>query len=292
MPLFQQDWWMDAVCMGEKWDIVANMPCLIKKRFGFRYIQMPPLTPYAAYYSTNSTYQSSVEQANLIQRELQKGKFAYYQQTFPPSSPIPDCLRAIGFYLTDINAACIFHPQDPDAVFQSFTYNKRSQIQKSIDHGLTVCSLTAEEFYAFHQICQEAKHRKMEYSLALLQSIDRACAEHDARHIIGIRDEDGKLYSACYMVEDNNTCYYLIPCYHNIYHESGAGSRLVWEGIQWAIKRGKNFEFAGGDEPGIANHYAQYSPSPISYRVVEQMNSPVFAFLMMLDNYRQRNRRS
>jgi len=54
IPLFCQDWWMDAVCLDE-WDvllveekgqIVAALPYHLRKKLGFRCIVQPQLTQY------------------------------------------------------------------------------------------------------------------------------------------------------------------------------------------------------------------------------------------------------
>lgn len=62
IPIFSQDWWLDAVCGENNWDVAiverggeiwATMPYYVKKKWGFTIITMPPLTqklgPYIKY---------------------------------------------------------------------------------------------------------------------------------------------------------------------------------------------------------------------------------------------------
>jgi len=53
IPIFSKDWWLDAVCGKDNWDvavvekggqIIASMPYYIVKRRGMRTIAMPKLT--------------------------------------------------------------------------------------------------------------------------------------------------------------------------------------------------------------------------------------------------------
>ena len=44
LPLFMQAWWMDAVCAGKGWEVIAGMPCLVRERVGMRFVVMPQET--------------------------------------------------------------------------------------------------------------------------------------------------------------------------------------------------------------------------------------------------------
>ena len=53
IPVFSQDWWLDAAC-GHDWDVcivekdnqvVASMPYMVEKKYGFISLKQPRLTP-------------------------------------------------------------------------------------------------------------------------------------------------------------------------------------------------------------------------------------------------------
>ena len=55
IPIFSTDWWLDAVAGKNNWDvalafhdseIVASMPYVKKRRFGFKLCTLPQFTPY------------------------------------------------------------------------------------------------------------------------------------------------------------------------------------------------------------------------------------------------------
>lgn len=291
LPLFMQDWWMDAVCLGKEWQVIAGMPCLVRKRMGFKYVLMPQLTQIGGLYLEDSSYQLALDHATDIDHELTNAKLSYYYQHFPLSSPIPDMLRQKGYYVSDRITYRLYSLSDLDAVFEKFSDNKKRQIRKSERNGMELCELSVEEFYAFHKSCMKAQRKRISYSLELLQSIDRACAARDARKILGLRTASGSLCSAAYLVYDKNVCYYLIPCYDPAYHNSGAGSRMVWESIRFAAEHSTIFDFEGSMNPGIANHYSQFGSSPAFYRSVEMMYTPLFTLALMFNDWRNRDTR-
>ena len=54
LPIFMQDWWLDAVCAGKQWDVLlswdeqgaiqAALPYLLRQRAWMKYIIMPQQT--------------------------------------------------------------------------------------------------------------------------------------------------------------------------------------------------------------------------------------------------------
>ena len=54
LPIFMQDWWLDAVCAGKQWDVLlymdeegniqAVLPYLLRQRAWMKYIIMPQQT--------------------------------------------------------------------------------------------------------------------------------------------------------------------------------------------------------------------------------------------------------
>ena len=77
LPIFMQDWWMDAVCAGKQWEvlfcrktqdgcqvsdngdtdgeIIAVMPYLLRKRAWMKYIVMPQQTQIGGIWISSTT---------------------------------------------------------------------------------------------------------------------------------------------------------------------------------------------------------------------------------------------
>ena len=282
MPLFMRDWWMDAVCIGKEWEVIAGMPCLVRKRLGMQFVLMPQETQIGGYFGENVT-------AEEIAEALKRRKLAYYYQHFPLGSPLPKQLEKLGFTIREHKTYRIENLLDISVIEKRFSKNKQRQIAKAA--GLETVMLTAEEFYPFHAACLAEQGKEIAYSETFLKTLDAACKAHNARSIIGIQDKEGQLYAAVYLVYDQNTCYYLIPCYSKRYGDSGAGARLVLESIRFASEHSKTFDFEGSMIPGVANHYAQFGSEAAIFYEVEKVYNPLALIALRIYKHLTRRKR-
>src|SRR5690554_1433257 len=98
IPIFSKDWWMDAVCGKENWDvllveknneIIAALPYYLRKKYIYSYISQPKLTqtnglwikyPNNQKYSTKLAYEKKV--MGEIINQLESLGVDYYSQHF------------------------------------------------------------------------------------------------------------------------------------------------------------------------------------------------------------------
>ena len=114
---------------------------------------------------------------------------------------------------------------------------------------------------------------------------------HQSGKLIGLRDRDGELTAAAFLVYDARTCYYLIPTYDPEKGSNGAGARLVLESIRFASQLHLAFDFEGSMIPGIANHYRQFGSTPTTYFSVEKTYNPLFRLLLLGNRILNRNKK-
>ena len=293
LPLFMQAWWMDAVCAGKRWEVIAGMPCLVRERLGMRYVVMPQETQIGGYFVPVKSQKSKVKGESEIAEEIVKGlrerKLDYYYQHFPIGSPLPEELEKRGFTIRKHTTYRIEDLQDLEAVRKRYSENKRRQIRKAA--ALEPVDVEPERFYAFHKACLEKQGKEIAYSEAFFRSLDAACVAHDARKILGLQDDAGALHTAVYLVYDEMTCYFLIPCYAPEFGSSGAGARIVDEAIGFASEKGLVFDFEGSMIPGVANHYAQFGSMPRYFYEVEKVYNPMFRIVLKLYHLMTRKKR-
>ena len=93
LPIFAQDWYLDAVCEGGEWGValvredrkvVASMPYFLKQKFGITYGTMPLHTKHLGPYLLPIKRQS--KKYNKYHRALieQLPKTAHFLQDFSP----------------------------------------------------------------------------------------------------------------------------------------------------------------------------------------------------------------
>ena len=215
LPLFMQAWWMDAVCAGKRWEVIAGMPCLVRERCGLRYVVMPQETQIGGKWTVDNgqlTIDNGqwAKMAREIAEALKERRLDYYYQHFPIGSELPEELEKLGFTIRKHTTYRIEDLGDLEAVERRFSENKRRQIRKAA--GLELVRVEPERFYAFHAECLHAQGKEISYSKAFFDSLNAACEAHEAREILGLQDAQGNLHAAVFLVYDKRTCYFLIPC--------------------------------------------------------------------------------
>lgn len=318
LPIFMQDWWLDAVCAGKQWDvllcvesadgshvlsvgeqdvqrerIVAVLPYLIRKRAWMRYIIMPQMTQIGGAWlredvardvqKVEAIGQTLVQQLSALQLD-------YYYQHYPIDSPVVEYLRLQGFKVKERVTYRIEDLSNLDAVINAFSKNKKRQLQKALslhaDYNLNI-----EDYYRFHMDCLHQQGKAISYSREFLLVLERKTKRLNQSQILAIRNADEQLLAAAFLVWDKHSMYYLIPCYSPLHKDSGAGALLVLEAIKLARKLGVAFDFEGSMIRGVAQHYKQFGSTPTTYYSVEKYYHWWFWFANAYNWFRERKMR-
>ena len=298
VPLTMQPWWMDAVCAGKEWDvliaedkegkILGAMPYLLRKRHHQRYILMPQMTQTGGIWVDPSITDNHWEISQVckdLQEQLKALKISYYYQQYPIGSVAAKAMESLGFKLRERKTYRIDFLSDFEQVVASFHKNKKRQIQKAAT--LTADQqLGVEDFYRFHTHCMRAQRKQILYTREFLLVLQRKAARLGQCTILSIRNMDGEVCAAAFLVWDKTTMYYLIPCYDPAYKDSGAGALLVLEALKIARQKQLAFDFEGSMDAGTAKHYSQFGSTPTTYYSVEKFYNPLFRIALWIQKLR------
>lgn len=218
LPLMYQPWWLEAVCSGNKWDVVlikmsevrskksdvsdqiseddevvAVLPYMTRKVLWQRFVVMPALTPYGGVWINRELQGSPDLQkklAKVIVRRLRELKIAYYCQHYPISNPMAHWLGKQG--MTILPGEASIEP----------TCQADAQL-------LTDRQMSGEEYYNFYKRCLSASGQKPSYSRELLLILERKARRADAMQIIRVREKTGeqKTVGAAIVVWDKYSLY-------------------------------------------------------------------------------------
>lgn len=303
LPVFMQDWWMNAVCAGKEWDVLlsydddgaicAVLPYLLRTRMRVRYILMPQMTQIGGMW-LRADVQSDVQRTMLICRDFEeqlgKLELSYYYQHYPLHSSVPQLMQQLGFEIKKRTTYRIEDLSNLDKVIASFSKNKKRQLQKALSLHADR-QLDVESFYRFHVDCLKEKGKQISYTREFLLVLERKLNRLNQCQIIAIRNADDELLAAAFLVWDKHSMYYLIPCYAERYKDSGASALLVLESIKFAREKGVAFDFEGSMVRGIANHYRQFGATPTTYYSVEKYYHWWFRFATLWNWLRERKMR-
>ena len=281
LPIFMQPEWMEVVCAGKAWDvllvrndeeIVAALPYLDRKKMWMRFVLMPQLTQIGGIWLDERREWSASEideVCDAIRQQLADLKLCYYYQHYPINSPCPNKLESMGFKVYKRVTYRIYELQDLDKVIDSFSKNKKRQLQKALSlHAER--GWTGEEFYCYLQACFAQRKKKTRYSREFLLVLEQKMRKRGQAEILTIRNADNEVYAAALLVWDKQRLYYLAPVFSPDKQESGASSLLVLEAIKIAREKGLIFDFEGSMIKGVANHYKQFGSTATTYYGVEK----------------------
>lgn len=298
MPLFMQAWWMDAVCAGKQWDVIlvenalgeilGAMPYLLRSRLGVRYIVMPQQTQIGGIWVDSAISGNQWQVAEVcrqIVEQLDGLKLAYYYQHFPTHSYCVEPMRALGFSTKERVTYRVEELGDAEAMVARFSKNKKRQLQKAKDL-IVDKSMTAEAFYRYHLSCLAEQKKAISYTREFFLVLERKLSRLGQCAILAIKDQQGNIHAAAFLVWDRKKMYYLIPCYSLAYGHSGAGALLVLEAMKLCREKHLTFDFEGSIVPSIAEHYRQFGSSPCTYYSVEKCYHPLFRLALWINSLR------
>lgn len=299
LPIFMQDWWLDAVCAGKQWDVLlsmnengeiqAAMPYLLRKRAWMKYIVMPQQTQIGGIWVAGNENRVSDACQDLV-RQLAELGLSYYYQHYPIGSPAVEAMRALGFKVKERITYRIEDLTNLDKVIDAFSKNKKRQLQKALSlHAET--NMSVEDFYRFHVQCLQKQGKQISYSREFLLVLERKTTRLQQSQILTICNADNEVLAAAFLVWDKKNMYYLIPCYDPQYKDSGASALLVLEAIKLARQKGVTFDFEGSMIRGIANHYKQFGSTRTLYYSVEKYYKWYFWFANAINWLRERKMR-
>lgn len=282
VPVFMQPWWMDAVCAGKEWDVLlaenengeiqGAMPYLLRKRAWFKYIIMPQQTQIGGIWvapDVTGDKWKTAEVCRQLKEQMDKMGLAYYYQRYLPGSLCVDAMRALGFKTKERVTYRVDDLSDLDALIESFSKNKRRQLQKALSlHAER--RMEVEDFYRFHTHCLAARKRKISYTREFLLILERKARRAGQCQIISICNADGQPYAAAFLVWDKHYLYYLIPCYDPAFSDSGAGALLALEAMKFAREKHVHFDFGSPADKSAAREFKQFNAHPVSYFDVER----------------------
>lgn len=301
VPLFMQYWWMEAVTYNKTWDVLlsydaqgeptAAMPYLLRQRMGMKYVICPQHTQINGIWTRDDlTEQQKQDALENIISQLKEMNLAYYYQQYPIDSEVPQYMRGKGFKVKQRWTYRIKDLSNLDYVISRFSKNKKRQLQKALSLHVDL-TLTPEEFYHFHEYTLQERTKEISYSQEHFLRLYQAANERQQGQILGIRNAEGTLLAAVFLVWDETATYFLIPAHSHAYAATGASAMMVLEAIKWAKSHSKEFDFEGSMIKNIENSYRQFGATKIYYHSVTRYYKWLFRVALLYNTIKSRKKR-
>ena len=275
LPVFFKSWWLDAVCEGGEWCAEAHQEggeydsvfvYFIKRKFGLKYIVMPPLTQFLGDYS-------------FIDRELGQYKpiSNYYIDRLPRTAFTALCMSHTfkywtpykwrGFDETTRYSLIIKNLSDLKAVYHNFEDSKRRNIRKAASKFTVATGLPAADFYDFFE---KNCGSKVEYSRTMFEKLHQECVKNNSGTIFFATDENSAVCGVLFAVWDNAAVYALTYSFENNARKSGVGDLLMYEAMKLAAEKNLAFDFEGSMIENVEQSYRRFGSEPIVYHKISR----------------------
>jgi len=303
IPLFSRDWWLDAACGEENWDVVViennniiigTMPYYKKTKFGMRILSQPKLTgklgPWIKPSESSSETKYSTElakQKDIMEMFIQQlPKYSYFTQSWPSSMKnwLPFYWK--GFQQTTRYSYILEDISNLEKIWDDLQENIRRDIRKASNRFLLRVrhDLSIDDLLTLNRSIFEHQGKKVPYEDEFFKRLDAACQKQNCGQILIAEDEEGRHHAGYYIIWDENSAHGLIGGGNPALRNSGATSLCMWEAIRHASTVTQKFDFEGSMiEPierffrafgAVQTPYFQISRTPSRFiRTVEFLRS-------------------
>lgn len=290
IPIFSRDWWLDAVCDPENWDvaiieknnkIIASLPYYITREKNiFKYIKMPKLTQTMGLWVSypegqKYTKRLSYEKKTFTELIEQLPEFDRFNQNFHYS--IQNWLPFYweGFDQTTRYTYVIDDLTNVDEIYKGLKENIRREIKKAQKTLKVYMNDDIEKFYDINRLTFERQQMSTPYSYNFMEKLDGICEQNQCRKIFFAEDENGEVHAVLYLIWDQESAYYLMGGGDPELRNSGASSLLMWEAIQFASSVTKKFDFEGSMVEPIERFFRSFGAKQMPYFRISKTNSTI-----------------
>ena len=175
---------------------------------------------------------------------------------------------------------------DPESLWKETRENIRTDIKKARKVvTLQECD-DFSEVIRLHKLTCERQGFQFAHTDEEMMMIHAGCLKHQCSKTVIARDGEGRAHAAGYFIWDRETVYYYTSGANPALRNSGAGSLVIWAGIEMASRMGKAFDFEGSMEEPIERVFRAFGARQLPYFQLEHVRQPgmarIFRFLQKL----------
>lgn len=276
--LFEQPWWLDIVAPGhwseiivrdDKENVIGRMAFVFK---GHK-LYIPKLTQNIGIWISPDFRNDYGKQKQIINELFSKLKhYKKIEIALSPNNKYVLPFRWLGFSITPSFTYRIEELNNLDSIYESFNKIAKRNI-KSAKNKVSILNTTnLEHLYNMLDKTFAAQKRKNPMNKNIIKRIVETCDANGTGFYSEAIDKDGNIHSCAYFVYDKNICYYLLGATDSEFRSSGTQSLVIWDGIQFAAKHSKVFDFEGSMVEGIENFFRQFGGKCVPYYTIRKGN--------------------
>lgn len=281
VPLFSQYFWMDAVCREDNWDVIlieengsvlGSLAYYLNPLGEYHEIRKAPLTqnngiiffyPNKMKYDRRISFENKV--ADEVINKLEQLNIAKFRQYFHHS-----VTNWLPFYWRGYNQSTRYTYVIEDTsnlgeIYTNFNGNIRKHIKKAEKIVTVYNGMAAEAFYELNKKTYERQSMDIPYSFELFRKLYSNLFEQRCIEILYTKDKNDNIHAAALFAYDRDSVYYLMSGSDENFRDSQSLTLLIYEGIKFANRLGKSFDFEGSMKPNIERFFRQFGATQKQY---------------------------
>ncbi|PSR11908.1 MAG: hypothetical protein DA408_11260 [Bacteroidetes bacterium] len=268
VPLFYQDWWLDAAVGPDRWqglvsastfeDKAAIMPVVATRKWGLPTIRRPPLTTYQGPWWAGFQNLATGQQVALIQQlwpELidQLPQVSHFHQTLFPGLTYAFPFQERGYQL-GVRYTYTLDLRPPAAqIFQNFRRDVQRKIRQYGPDSEVVTSTDLASFLPLAEAVYARQGLPLPYRQATLTALFQAAYQRQQARLFVLHHRTEGLVGGLVVFFDAERVYLLQSGISAAGRKTGAFQVLVWAALQHFGPSHQVFDFCGSMIPGIAD---------------------------------------
>ncbi|MBS1778109.1 MAG: GNAT family N-acetyltransferase [Bacteroidetes bacterium] len=289
VPLFLQDWWLDAVC--ENWDaaIAQNgdtvsgiWPYDLQQRMGVKLLRTPKLTPYAGPHvffpaDLKPVNRDGFEYESIAAMMKQLPEAKVWHLSMQPGLKQAGLFKNAGLNATVQQTFLIDLQQSEAQLFSNLKESLRRNI-KAAKKEFTIVNDPAaiHTLFKYQQHTLERKDVLQAYSLTDIERLHRECNTHNCSALWVAKKEDD-IAAILWNVWDAGRSYYFMGAQKPNGDTYRAMPALLWHSILEAKKRGNQyFDMEGSMDVGVEKFFRNFGGNRELYLVLKKNKSLVW----------------
>jgi len=270
--LFQDPWWLNIATNGN-WDevvvggadVLARLPFYEKRRYGFRAITQPHLTPHLGpwfgHLDIGQTKRFSEMYALATELVARLPQNNLFRQNFCPEIINWLPFQWAGFSQQTRYTYRLEDLSDLDGIWAKFREPARRAIRKAKREVEVVVSQDVDLLCAVQERTFAQQTQPMPYRRDALFRIAEGALQSGHARFTFARDDRGNIHAINLIVFDDRAAYYLVGGSDSRFRTSGAASLLMWDAIQFAAGHSAIFDFEGSVFQGIERFFRGFNPT-------------------------------
>lgn len=290
IPIYSKPWWLDTVCGPGNWDVwlyengeemLAAMPYYKERRGEYRYItkaiwtqnngiifaHSPEAKPVARQIFEERVINAACEYIRSLGVDVYEQQYHYSFTNWLP------------FFWNDYTAIVRYtyvmeDLADMQEVSDRMSSKLRGKIKKGNKNAQIRTGLDPDRFYAEHEKVFLKQGLECPFSPEKWTKLYDACKKHDACEIFYAQEPGGNVASVLFLVWDEQSAYQLLGGSMPEYQSLDTYDALIWEGIQFAARKGLKYDFEGSVIKRISKSFREFGGEPKPYFRIRKVFNP------------------